>query len=298
MKGRLIGAAFIIATLAIFYFNLREILAIIFPIVVVLYMAKVMIDTYVKPFQIAASYSYEFPRAVCANLWLALAATVFCIYFRKLMLGAMPLDIRDDFTNLFFFALLLCMAEILVISSEMPFQVNPKACKPHGAWLAQITFLSFAAIFCMLLRRQEMLFVVIVCSLSDTGAFTAGKLFGKHKAKFSASISPNKTIEGYVGGIIFTLIAIPVALLLRIAITPGLIFYLFLGGLIAEIGDLLGSATKRQLSIKDSGDGLRDKFIFDGLEYPIRGHGGYLDRMDSISLNIILYATILGAPQL
>ena len=297
MKGRLIGAAFIIAMLAIVYFDLREILAFIFPIAVVLYAIKVMTDTYVKPYRIA-SHSYKSPGAICAWILFTYSATVFCMKFRKLMLTALITDLREDFATLFFIALLLCMAEILVIVSERPFQINSEACKPNGIWRPELMFLYFAAIFCILLRRQELLFVVIVCSLSDTGAFTAGKLFGRHKAKFSASISPNKTIEGYIGGIIFTLIAIPVALLLRIDITPGLILYLILGGVVAEIGDLLGSATKRQLSIKDSGDGLRDKFIFDGLEYPIRGHGGYLDRMDSISLNIILYTIIIGTSHL
>ena len=65
MKGRLIGAAFIIAMLAIVYFDLREILAFIFPIAVVLYVIKVMTDTYVKPYQIA-SHSYKSPGAIWA----------------------------------------------------------------------------------------------------------------------------------------------------------------------------------------------------------------------------------------
>ena len=118
------------------------------------------------------------------------------------------------------------------------------------------------------------------------------KLLGKHKAKFSAKISPNKTIEGYVGGILCTAIAIPICPLLGLEYDPQLIVFLAICGVTAEIGDLLGSATKRQLNIKDSGDGIRNMPIFNVIEYPLRGHGGYLDRLDSISLNLLLFALI------
>jgi len=199
----------------------------------------------------------------------------------------------EYFPFFFLLCLMMCMAEISAISDLRPYQVDQNACKPHDAWRFEYTIVFFAAVFCALLRREELLLIVVVCSLSDTGAFICGKLFGRHKAYFTSAISPNKTVEGYIGGVIFPLIAIPVCYLLKLDITPRLIAYILIGGLGAEIGDLLGSATKRQLKIKDSGDGLRRMPFFKLLEYPIRGHGGYLDRMDSISLNIVLFTIIM-----
>lgn len=201
-----------------------------------------------------------------------------------------------EFTAFFLFCLMVCVAEIVSISELRPYQLKPLACKPHGVWRLELSILFFAAFFCLLLTKQQLLLVVIVCHISDVGAFTCGKLLGKHKAKFTADISPNKTIEGFVGGIIATALAIPVCIILGIDFTPGVIAYLILSGAAAELGDLLGSATKRQLAIKDSGDGIRNMSVIGLLEYPIRGHGGYLDRLDSISLGIVLFA-LLNAPQ-
>jgi len=197
-----------------------------------------------------------------------------------------------DFPTLFIVSLLMCAVEISSISQCQPYRMKPDACGPAGAWCAQLYIVCFASLACLMLTKEQILFVVIVCSLSDVGAFTFGKLLGKHKAKFSAKISPNKTIEGYVGGILCTAIAIPICPLLGLEYDPQLIVFLAICGVTAEIGDLLGSATKRQLNIKDSGDGIRNVPIFNVIEYPLRGHGGYLDRLDSISLNLLLFALI------
>ena len=82
-------------------------------------------------------------------------------------------------------------------------------------------------------------------------------------------------------------------------ISTALVVYLLVSGLAAAIGDLLGSATKRQLMIKDSGDELKLLPVFSVLEFPLtlkkplEGMGGYLDRLDSISLGILLFAIIV-----
>lgn len=103
---------------------------------------------------------------------------------------------------------------------------------------------------------------------SDAGAYFSGRLFGRHK--LWPAISPNKTIEGAVGGIILAV----VAALLFAAASGGRLEYgqAALIGLIAAIvgqmGDLIQSAYKRAYDIKDSGNLLP-------------GHGGILDRCDS-----------------
>ena len=87
--------------------------------------------------------------------------------------------------------------------------------------------------------------VIMVCVLSDVGAFAVGKLFGKRKVAALKQISPNKTYEGYIGGVIFPLMAIILApATFGVYLNGPLIVFAFCGGLVAEIGDLLGSATK------------------------------------------------------
>ena len=108
----------------------------------------------------------------------------------------------------------------------------------------------------------------------DTFAYFTGKLLGKHK--LIEEISPKKTVEGSIGGVLFTIIAFIVFGLIVNA--NGADFnYIKLGilGLVAsvvsQIGDLIASAVKRQYNVKDYG------FIFPG-------HGGVLDRFDSVLL--------------
>lgn len=114
-----------------------------------------------------------------------------------------------------------------------------------------------------------MMFIAIL--LTDTGCYYAGTHLGKHK--LAPVISPNKTIEGSIGGAICAVIGAMV-----IGWYLGLEWYLSLAaGLLctafAQIGDLSESLIKRDAGVKDSGDSLP-------------GHGGFLDRCDSFVLTI------------
>lgn len=104
--------------------------------------------------------------------------------------------------------------------------------------------------------------------LTDTGAYFIGSWIGKHK--LIPAISPNKTVEGAIGGLLFAALgAVLGSFVLPDAIAPGQA--LLLGaviGLLAQIGDLIQSAYKRHYGVKDSGRLLP-------------GHGGILDRCDS-----------------
>ncbi len=114
-----------------------------------------------------------------------------------------------------------------------------------------------------------MMFIAIL--LTDTGCYYAGTHFGKHK--LAPVISPNKTVEGSIGGMVCAIIGAMV-----IGWYLGLEWYLsFFAGLLctifAQIGDLSESLIKRDAGVKDSGDILP-------------GHGGFLDRCDSFILTI------------
>lgn len=107
--------------------------------------------------------------------------------------------------------------------------------------------------------------------LADAGAYIFGRLFGRHK--ISPRTSPNKTWEGYLGGIVFSAALTPLlAALWQLrapVITPekGLVMALALS-VIAPMGDLCESMIKRQFGVKDSSNLLP-------------GHGGIMDRIDT-----------------
>lgn len=112
-----------------------------------------------------------------------------------------------------------------------------------------------------------LLFLVFLTEINDVMQFVWGKLLGKHK--ITPKVSPNKTWEGFIGGILSTtLIGYGLGFL-----TPLLpwqvVLVSFMVGIAGFFGDLVISATKRDLGIKDTGN-------------VIPGHGGILDRMDSL----------------
>jgi phosphatidate cytidylyltransferase len=112
---------------------------------------------------------------------------------------------------------------------------------------------------------------VIVAVVADVSAFLVGRSFGSRP--LAESISPGKTIEGFFGGLVGALIA---GAIVGKEITPwaGMKHGLLLGlviGIVAPLGDLFESMIKRDLGVKDFGTALA-------------GHGGVLDRFDSMLL--------------
>lgn len=199
----------------------------------------------------------------------------------------------EYFNLLFVFCFLMSMAEIMIISETQQWRMEPLSCRPAGAWALEVCVLMFATVATLIVSREELALVVLVSTFADLGAFAVGKLFGKHRAEIFYRISPKKTYEGFIGGIIASFAALFFCPYLGITIDGRIIFFMIFAGIVAEAGDLLGSASKRQLGIKDSGDGLVTLPVVKFLEYPLRGHGGYLDRMDSISLTLMFYALIM-----
>lgn len=125
-------------------------------------------------------------------------------------------------------------------------------------------------------KGRHFIFVPFVFAfMSDTGAYFAGMLFGKHK--LAPVISPKKTVEGMAGGVIITILGMAAYCLVLekcFAMQPNYwlsIVYGLAGALISVFGDLCFSVVKRQTGIKDYGN-------------LIPGHGGILDRFDSMML--------------
>lgn len=112
-------------------------------------------------------------------------------------------------------------------------------------------------------------FVLIVLWMGDTGAYIVGSLIGRRK--LCPSISPNKTVEGAIAGLFFSLLA---GLACKKLFLPELsVFHCLIvtGGIacMGQLGDLCESIFKRERGVKDSGSLLP-------------GHGGMLDRIDSL----------------
>lgn len=109
------------------------------------------------------------------------------------------------------------------------------------------------------------IFIFVWCN--DTFAYLTGRLLGKHK--LFERISPKKTWEGFIGGIIFAVIAgILMAYFLQWSYAK-MITYALVVGVIGTAGDLVESMLKRSVDVKDSGTILP-------------GHGGILDRFDAV----------------
>ena len=131
--------------------------------------------------------------------------------------------------------------------------------------------------------RQLVFFLFVVTWATDTGAYYIGSRFGKHK--LYQKISPKKSWEGAVGGL---LSGIGMSLVCRIWFYQELPLHDALGlgivlGIVGQVGDLAESMIKRSARTKDSGG------IFPG-------HGGVLDRVDSMLLNApaLYYYTLVA----
>ncbi|MES2628846.1 MAG: phosphatidate cytidylyltransferase [Bacteroidota bacterium] len=120
--------------------------------------------------------------------------------------------------------------------------------------------------------KSGLLLVAFFASLwaNDTGAYCSGRLFGKHK--LFVRISPNKTWEGFYGGLFFCVLTGYIFSRFDSFLTPvQWIGFSLIIGVFGTLGDLVESMLKRNYNIKDSGKLLP-------------GHGGVLDRFDGIFL--------------
>ncbi len=125
------------------------------------------------------------------------------------------------------------------------------------------------------------IFYVALCTFgSDTGGFFAGKYFGKHK--LAPVLSPKKTIEGAIGGWILGGIS---ALVYAYIILGQFSLIFIIASIvlppISQLGDLAFSKFKRELNLKD----------FSNL---LPGHGGVLDRLDSLSFTLVIFMVLMS----
>jgi len=132
-----------------------------------------------------------------------------------------------------------------------------------GSYLVKIRFLPNGLFWIMI--------SIIPTAIGDIGAYLAGSLFGKHK--LAPNLSPNKTIVGYIGGVLSSILtSYALGLIVNIyvpviTITASTLIGC-ITGILSPLGDLSKSIFKRQFNRKNTGD-------------IIPGHGGILDRIDT-----------------
>lgn len=149
------------------------------------------------------------------------------------------------------------------------------------------SFLAYFLIFSLIYRaigfiQLNHFYLITICFAtygSDTGAYLIGSKFGKNK--MNPRISPKKSWEGFLGGIVFGGIcgmAVSMFYLDQINSLANVILCLICP-ITAELGDLCFSAMKRHFHIKDFSDLLP-------------GHGGVLDRVDSLMMNLMVFIIV------
>lgn len=213
---------------------------------------------------------------------------VFCIYeFGKLIqfknvvpylvfIGVVSLFYVDIFTK---DAVLVLLVLTLLASIQMiGYLYSKKNTYPRNSLQkmdVSVRYLAFSLSFIILIpfinevyQPYILVYVLLLIWANDSFAFLIGKNFGKRK--LFESVSPKKTIEGFVGGLVFSIAtAIVIGFYSELLTITDWIVIAIITSVIGTIGDLIESKFKRQASMKDSGNIMP-------------GHGGLLDRLDSL----------------
>jgi phosphatidate cytidylyltransferase len=158
--------------------------------------------------------------------------------------------------------------------SLFKYKVDPLVMESIKKQLQGVVYIPVLISFLIIIRNdtQGMTWIFVLLSIVFAGDITAlyvGTYFGRHK--LCPAVSPGKTVEGSLGGILANLIVGGIAkyfFLPHLSWGPSLLFFIAIGAA-GQVGDLYESELKRSSNIKDSG----------GL---LPGHGGFLDRIDAL----------------
>lgn len=226
-------------------------------------------------FQLVSKFKVS-PLYLFGILW-----TLFFIVIRNPNLP----DIIDPYFDFNLAVPLLFTAGIIISLMALLARKEKFNAFPAWSWtFAGILYVGWLLGYLVSLRGMEdgrsWVFFALFCTFgSDTAAFFIGKAIGKHK--LAPSISPGKTWEGAFGGLLGSvgvslifLLSTPLSLASKLewwqAVILGLLVSIF-----GQIGDLVESLLKRNAGVKDSGSLLP-------------GHGGVLDRIDSIIFAVVI----------
>lgn len=219
----------------------------------------------------------QFPALLQKIFVGALLIAGFIVSF-KLPLNYLSLAINDVM-------LFTTMASVALWSIVIPIWLYYRPNLRHPILMFMVGFVLLLSTWLAFISLREMnpwllLIAVVTVWLADSGAYFAGKHFGKHK--LAPNISPNKTWEGVAGALIIVS-SIGAALCFYYQQNYLVIVFLWWITIFSVIGDLFESLLKRQANLKDSGKLLP-------------GHGGILDRIDGLLAAMPIAAFIVHFP--
>lgn len=204
--------------------------------------------------------------------------TWFCVIFSLAEPSLFLIEQLKQYRFMFFLFLAMILSCTMLFGHKSVTFVDVACC---GA----ATFIIPMALSCLISTRNlyenylpgvYLLVYVLFCAwLGDSGAFFVGTFLGKHK--LCPEISPKKTVEGFVGGILTVGVAVTVQCLVYNLVLPSTLKMNYaviipigmVAAVLGVLGDLSMSVIKRQYNIKDFGNIMP-------------GHGGILDRFDSV----------------
>lgn len=254
MKTRIISAAVLVPVLFIILLAAPEIMAaLVLGMLLAIAAYELLYRTgLVKQMRLV---SYCAAMAFATSMWSYWgAARAYFLLMLMVFYGLMFMEMMLDHIKIHFETVGMCFVAGVII----PYLLSA---------LIRILMLSYG--------RYVILIPFVVAFTSDAGAYFVGLKFGRHK--LAPVVSPNKTIEGVLGGIAAAVVSMLIYafildLPLKCNVNYGFAFlYGLIGSLVGTYGDLCFSVIKRQTGIKDYGN-------------LIPGHGGVLDRFDSLTL--------------
>lgn len=180
-------------------------------------------------------------------------------------------------------SLCVCVVFLVEVFKRQMSRGTSNAVMNAGAVISGVLYITVPWTCMVVLRGyafgRQILDTLFFCTWGcDVGAYIGGKMFGT--TKLCEHVSPGKTVQGFIAGIIGSLIANAGALYFFTLPAYPLMFIGFICGIFGQAGDLAESLIKREANEKDSGR-------------VIPGHGGMLDRFDSILFNGLLTYFVL-----
>ncbi len=235
---------------------------------------------------LAAVASYELMHAVGGEQWELLPAMPVLAAAMTAAMGTRELDVGHIWLLAGVFAIVLYAFVTAIVTHGRERQLG-FAALAAGILSATLLPAGFASLALLRYTSPALAIAPLVGAfMSDTGAFFAGRALGRHK--LCPHVSPNKTVEGSVGGFAGSIAGM---IIWHLAVRRGISLDLgwglvlsfgLVGSALGQIGDLSFSVIKREFGIKDY-----------GVIFP--GHGGVLDRFDSVLFVSPAYYLILTA---